>query len=314
MMHKTMLGPDWHCVSPCAPWEARDSQGYFVWKEHLWILGGWVSARLPALRDVWRSPDGLNWEQIVEQAPWEHGDMPACVIHKDRMWLMGGRRLPGAVNSNQVWSSPDGANWILEGVAGWSPRVSHSYIVFKDRIWVMGGTENWYDDNESTLKNDIWSSADGRDWRLEVASAPWSKRRDARLYCFQNKLWLIGGGSRQPHCNPLNDVWCSEDGVHWEEVSRGGPWKPRLWFAPAVHRDCLWIFGGWNAEDENVNDIWFSKDGREWTEVKCNTLWSPRHQPSVHILGDAIWIIGGEADPLCSEVWCWRLPDQWPAT
>lgn len=309
---KTIQGPDWHCVTPRAPWQGRDSQGYFVWNDHLWILGGWFSPQTPNPRDVWRSPDGIHWQQIVEEAPWVHSDMSACLIHRGKMWLMGGRRLPGAENSNEVWSSTDGAKWQLEGNAGWSPRVCHSYAVFRDRIWIMGGTENWYDDNEQTLQNDVWSTADGREWRLEVAAAPWSKRRDARLYVFEDHLWLIGGGSWKPETKPLNDVWRSADGIHWERVCEQAPWRARLWFAPAVYRNRLWLLGGWNPTDGDFNDIWCSTDGREWTLVACDVIWSRRHQPSAYVFDDALWIVGGHAIPVCSEVWSWRLPADWP--
>ena len=102
---------------------------------------------------------------MVEEAPWEYGDLPATLSYRGRMWVMGGRRMPGAANCNQVWSSADGANWTLVNPgAGWCPRVSPSFAVFRDRMWIMAGTENFYEDTGDTLKNDVWSSADGRDW------------------------------------------------------------------------------------------------------------------------------------------------------
>lgn len=309
--HTALQGPDWECVNPQAPWQGRDSQGYFVHENKMWMFGGWFTAKVPNPRDVWSSSDGRTWTEVLPEAPWIHADMPACVAHAGKMWLMGGRKLPGAENSNKVWSSTDGAAWKMEGEAGWSPRVSHSYAVFRGRMWIMSGTEHWYDDNDSTLKNDVWSSADGREWKLEVEHAPWSKRRDARLYVFRDKLWLVGGGIVSPEIKPLNDVWCSDDGVHWEQVAESSPWIPRIWFGQAVYRDRMWLFGGYNKVDRNFNDIWFTSDGRNWTEVKCDKIWSRRHQPATYVFQDKIWIAGGHAEPVNSEVWSWQPPQEW---
>jgi len=309
---QAVQGPDWVCVNREAPWQARDSQGYFVHDGKMWMFGGWFHPEKPNPRDVWNSADGRTWTEVLPEAPWIHADMSACVVHDGRMWLMGGRKLPGAENSNKVWSSRDGADWTLEAEAGWSPRVCHAYAVFRDRIWIMGGTENWYDDNESTVKKDIWSSADGKAWELQSSAAPWGARRDARLFVFRDNLWLIGGGTLHPVTAPRNDVWCSADGVEWDQVTANAPWEPRHWFAQVVYRDRIWIMGGWNPQHQNFNDIWFTENGRDWTEVECSGIWTPRHQPSAYVFQDKVWIAGGHARPVNSEVWSWHVPPDWP--
>jgi hypothetical protein len=181
-MSDVKQGPDWVLVNEAASWEPRDSQAEFVYQDQLWILGGWLGRGKPGARDVWKSPDGIEWTCTVEEAPWEHGDLAPSMVCNDRMWLMGGRKLPGKENSNKVWSSVDGAEWVLEtDDAGWCPRVSASFAVFKDRMWIMGGSENFYEDTDETLKNDVWSTADGREWRMEIENAAWPKRTHAQL-------------------------------------------------------------------------------------------------------------------------------------
>ncbi|MBM3497627.1 MAG: galactose oxidase [Armatimonadetes bacterium] len=306
-------GPDWVLVTQQAGWQARDSQGEFVYRDHLWILGGWFAAQAPNPRDVWKSPDGLHWTRTVEVAPWEHSDLSVALVHDDRMWFMGGRKLPGAENSNRVWSSLDGARWTLETDApGWCPRVSPSYAVFRDRMWVMGGTENFYEDNDETLKNDVWSSADGKSWRLETEQAAWPKRTHAQAAVFDGKLWIMGGGRWHPETVPLNDVWCSEDGVNWTEITPAAPWAPRMWFAVATYRDCLWLLGGWSRERGNFGDVWFTRDGRHWAELKSNATWTNRHEHSAFVFQDKLWVAGGYAETLNSEVWTLSLPADFP--
>jgi hypothetical protein len=312
MAADTVKGPDWVCVNEAAPWQARDSQGEVVYDGQMWIFGGWFTPHVPNPRDVWKSPDGENWTCTVEVAPWVHGDLPATMVYKDRMWLMGGRKLPGKENSNRVWSSTDGVEWILESEsAGWCPRVGHAYAIFKDRMYVIGGTEDFYEDNDETLKNDVWSSTDGKEWRLDTENAGWSKRRDPKVVVFDDKLWIMGGGHWNPENIPRNDVWCSEDGVNWTQVTDAAPWRPRMWFSLAVYRDRMWVLGGWSRADGNYNDVWCSKDGANWTEMRFDTIWTNRHAHSSPVLQDRLWVLAGHAEPVNSEVWALEIPEGW---
>lgn len=302
-------GPDWTCVNERAPFQPRDSQGEFVHDDHLWILGGWYSPQTTGPRDVWKSPDGANWTCMVEEAPWEFGDLPAAVSYRDQLWVMGGRRMPGRLNCNQVWSSPDGADWTLVNEhADWCPRVSPSFVVFQDRMWVMGGTENFYQDDETTLHNDVWSTTDGVDWRLETDSAAWAKRTHSFAVVFQDKIWLLGGGAWHPETIPRNDVWCSSDGIDWTCVTDAAPWAPRMWHCVVVYRDRLWLLGGWNREHGNFGDVWCSADGATWTQVTADVIWTPRHEHSAYVLHDRIWVVAGYADELDSQVWSLHMP------
>ena len=310
MAEDVVKGPDWVCVNQAAPWQARDSQGEVVYDGHMWIFGGWFTPQVPNPRDVWKSPDGENWTCTVEVAPWVHGDLPATMVYNGKMWLMGGRKLPGKENSNRVWSSTDGAEWVLESeAAGWCPRVGHAYAVLKDRMYIIGGTEDFYEDNDQTLKNDVWSSTDGREWRLETENAGWSKRRDPKVVVFDDKLWIMGGGHWNPENIPRNDVWCSEDGVNWTQVTDAAPWRPRMWFSLAVYRDRMWLLGGWSRADGNYNDVWVSKDGASWTEVRSDTIWTNRHAHSSPVFQDKLWVLAGHAEPVNSEVWSLEIPE-----
>ena len=311
-MSQARQGPDWVCVNPKADWQARDSAGEFVYDNHLWILGGWYTPKIPNPRDVWKSPDGKQWTCTVKVAPWEHSDLSPAMVFKDKMWFMGGRKLPGAENSNKVWSSTDGAEWTLEtDDAGWCPRVGASFVVFKGRMWVLGGTESFYDHSEAMVKNDVWSSADGKTWRLEVEHAGWSKRAHAQAVVFDNKIWVMGGGLWHPEHVAVNDIWCSADGVDWTQVNAAPPWQPRLWFSSVVYRDRLWVLGGWSKENGNFGDVWYSKDGKTWTELKSDVIWKNRHELSAYVFKEKIWVAGGYADTLDSQVWALDIPKNW---
>ncbi|HEY9462005.1 MAG TPA: hypothetical protein VIR54_02890 [Vicinamibacterales bacterium] len=154
-------GPDWIRVTDQAPWQARDSQAEYVHDGHMWILGGWISYKQPNLLDVWKSTDGRNWTRTLEAGPWVQTDLPVSLVFQNRMWLMGGRKVPGTECSNKVWSSTDGVEWTLvTASAGWSARLAPGFAVFRDRMWVLGGTGDFYQNNDATMLNDVWSSAD----------------------------------------------------------------------------------------------------------------------------------------------------------
>jgi hypothetical protein len=123
---------------------------------------------------------------------------------------------------------------------------------------------------------------------------------------------VIGGGNYVPKYRALNDVWCSTDGVHWQQVTDHAPWNPRIWFSAVVYRDRMWILGGWsNHPSRNWGDVWHSRDGREWTQLRSNVVWKERHEHSAYVFHDKIWVAGGHAQPLSSEVWSLEIPPAW---
>src|SRR5690606_32492562 len=126
----------------------------------------------------------------------------------------------------------------------------------------------------------VWSSADGKHWQQATADAGWSKRANGSALAFDGKLWVMGGGARNPQALPTNDVWSSPDGVHWTQVTSSAPWKPRLWFSTLVYRDRMWVLGGWSEEERNFGDVWYSTDGKHWTELTADVIWSKRHEHS----------------------------------
>jgi hypothetical protein len=124
--------PEWVQEAKNANWQARDSQGEVVYKDQLWILGGWFNSYVAPPRDVWNSDNGKDWKLINRSAPWIHSDLAMSVVFKNKMWMMGGwynGRLEGHSASNEIWSSEDGIKWKLETkAASWSPRVRMASI------------------------------------------------------------------------------------------------------------------------------------------------------------------------------------------
>ena len=304
---------NWVQVADHAGWQPRDSQGEVVYKDKLWIFGGWLSSYAAPPRDVWSSADGKAWKLVQETAPWKHSDLSMSLVFDDKMWFMGGwynGRLEGHSASNEVWTSTDGENWEqATAKAGWTPRIAAATVVFKGKMWLLGGTENYYFGDESSLKNDVWHSSDGHEWTQATAHAEWSPRAYHQAVVLNDRIYVFGGGNYVPKYHAANDVWSSADGIHWQQETAAAPWHPRLWFSSVVYRDRMWVMGGWsNDPSTNWGDVWYSSDGKTWTELKSAVTWKARHEHSAFVFQDKIWIAGGHAQPLSSEVWSLELP------
>ncbi|WP_395737281.1 galactose oxidase [Prosthecobacter sp.] len=306
--------PDW-ILESTAPWQPRDSQAEWVFKDQLWIAGGWFQSFADPPRDVWASPTGRDWKLIAPNAPWLHSDLAMSLTFRDRMWIMGGwykGRLPGHSASNQVWSSTDGVAWnqVTSG-ANWSPRLAAGLVEHRGRLWLLGGIEDYYFGNDASLKNDVWSSTDGKEWKLEAAQAAWSPRAYHQAVVLNDKIYILGGGNYVSNYQSKNDVWSSADGVNWTCETESAPWAPRLWFSAAVYRGRIWILGGWSKEKDNHGDVWHSADGKNWQRLETKTCWKSRHEHSALVFQDKLWILGGHARPLSSEVWSLSIPSDW---
>lgn len=308
--------PAWTCETGSAAWRPRDSQGELVYDGRLWILGGWFDSWESPPRDVWSSVDGRDWKRVQPRAAWRHGDLPMTAVFRDRMWLMGGwtdGRLPTHSASNAVWSSVDGVEWRQEtAAAGWSPRLAAAVVEFRGRLWILGGTEDYYFGDASSLKNDVWSTADGITWRRETVAAGWSPRAYHQAAVLGDRIYVCGGGNYVPEYRAANDVWSSADGVSWRQETAAAPWPPRIWFSMAVYRDHLWILGGASSDPKrNLGDVWHSRDGRDWRRFDAPASWSPRHEHSTFVFRDRMWVVGGMQPPLTNDVWSLHLPADW---
>src|ERR1051325_10085983 len=127
--------------------------------------------------------------------------------------------------------------------AAFAPRDGAGALVFKDRMWLLGG---WNPEDKVYFPNicnsEVWSSADGRDWKLELKQAPWEGRHCAGYVVHQDKLWIIGGDANRGHYQ--NDVWNSTNGVHWEQVCDNVPWGPRVLHYTVAFDGRIWIMAG----------------------------------------------------------------------
>jgi hypothetical protein len=247
-------GVSWDLAIPRAPWEARHTAGYVVFKGRMWIIGGDpLQGHYQA--DVWSSPDGVQWEREVEKVPWAPRALHHTVVFKDRIWVMGGQTVPQfaaapEVFHNDVWSSADGRTWTrVTEHAPWAPRgMIGGSVVFRDRIWILGGgTYDTPQTPQRSFYNDVWSTSDGVHWERHVEHALWSPRQYHEVAVFDGCMWVLEGWNQANR----NDVWYSPDGTRWHELP-ATPWPPRHAASVFVHNNALWMVAGNNM----TPDVW----------------------------------------------------------
>ena len=135
---------EWRCVTDDAEFAARDGAGALVFRDRMWLLGGWnprdkVHFPLICNSEVWSSADGSTWTLERSQAPWEGRHTAGYVVHDGRMWVVGGDCNQGHYQ-NDIWSSADGVHWdLVNDCVPWASRALHYTLAFDGQIWVMGG-------------------------------------------------------------------------------------------------------------------------------------------------------------------------------
>ena len=257
-----------------------------------------------------KSSDGLNWTTIINGGDFKSGSSYprwdySTVLFSDpdtgqeTVWVVGGNIGSGCCGSifalNDVQKLVNG-NWV-EVVAptdpfqptSFTPRYSHSLTVFPDvnngnkpTLWIIGGhADDFFTANN--YYNDIWKSADGKNWKkVTLSGAIFTPRKGHRVFVMVDPatnlktLWLIGGYNGTSH---LNDIWKSTNGINWTNVSTSGAlFYGRSNFGETVVNDpdnnnvpTIFVIGG-ETDYGEYGDIWKSTDAIHWFRILNNGL------------------------------------------
>lgn len=322
----------WVNVTQKAAYAPRDGAGALVFKDRMWLVGGWNPSdkvHFPRIcnNEVWSSTDGATWrlekpntfldKNFDPASDWEGRHTAGYVVYKDKMWIVGGDANQGHIHVD-VWNSADGKKWNYVNKyhdVPWGPRVLHYTLVFKDKIWVIGGQTmpGFALPKKEVFYRDAWTTTDGVNWKKVTPKEPyWSARgMIGGNVVFKDRMWILGGGTYDtpttPKRNYYNDVWSSSDGVNWKRHTKAAPWKPRQYHDVAVFDGNMWVTQGFYANvagdidaTGNRKDVWYSADGVNWREVP-NTPWKPRHASSLFVYNNALWMVAG--NNMEKDVW-----------
>lgn len=263
----TATGEYWLAAALHAQWPARQAHGVAVYRPPSRVATPSGAGMAAWLR-------GVTGRRLLE-AGRGMGAAPLGPLYTDepsQLLVMGGT---GSVGEylNDVWATPDGLLWQQRATASWSARAAFATVSTSTAIYVLGGV------GASGLLNDVWESTDGGNtWVYATLKAEWTPRYNFGAVAFDKQLYIMGGQTTQT--SPtfastqrlLQDVWRSEDGVHWTELV-SPPWSARASFGLVAAGSSIWLFGGGMPA---TNDIWRTVNGTQWELVTAHAPWPPR--------------------------------------
>ena len=231
---------------------------------------------------------GYKWEQVLPfgngsfPEEWKPGTFPLgirpIIAFNGNLWMIG---------QKSAWSSTDGINWTRQSKDDWGERIYTELTYYHNKLWMFGGLKY----KEKQFLNDLWFSGDGKNWERS-GNAAWQPRGGHSIIVFKNKLWLFGGATEVlPDRTPnkfLNDVWSSEDGIHWTEEINVSPWGPRDYPKVLAFRDTLYMLGG-----QGQADVWRSADCKNWSQLTAEAEWQKRYDNGALVFDNKMWIFGG---------------------
>ena len=162
-------------------------------------------------------------------------------------------------------------------------------LIAKSGLVILGGASS-----ASNLLNDVWLSADGRNWMEETAAA-WSARSKHQAVAHNGRLYVMGGDAG----GDKNDVWSSADGRTWVEETAAAEWSARNGHQAVAHQGLLYVLGG-----SGKNDVWSSADGQNWVEMTAAAGWSARSEHQAVSHNSRLYVLGGASgNTRMDDVW-----------
>lgn len=280
-----------HVIASNAQFGPRDSARGIEFAGQLWLSGGYHNMT-ESYYDIWYSGDhGANWTLGSGSA------IPTATASADFYDAYSPIVTDGAslyAIGSKVWKSADGRQWSVIADAGPQRAIDDSFAFYFNGRFIYFETQN----------GNLFTSTDAVSWNYAPDLLPMRGRCGAAAFQALGKLWLVGGGDCH-YGGVLNDIWESDDGANWSQVTSGNAprlaeWSGRLW--PCVTTSgtgTIWLFGGYTTDEggQNRSDLWYSRDGIAWKSMPIiGTGLQTRHAPTCFIRPDtnSLLVVAGK--------------------
>lgn len=250
---RTQDGVNWENVGD-APWVGRHGFGCVVHANKLWVLGG------DNHLDVWNTSDGKVWQKVIDAVPWGARYFPYITVFNNQIWVISGQQCIDGDYSmySDIWSSTDGINWnkqvdIIPFVA--RGLISGS-VVLNNELYIIAGGVLSNVGPRAMEYNDVWKTADGRNWQLVTKEAPFAPVIWHSIGVYGSKMYLTTGCKRGDIHS--NELWWSNDGRDWTQAKYNF-WAPRHAASLASFKGKLYMIGGTIDPirmKDTQNDVW----------------------------------------------------------
>jgi hypothetical protein len=192
----------------------------------------------------------------------------------------------------------DGSNIgapIVANASRFSERILHGAVLFNGRYWVIAGAKPTLpgipgQPTVNVPQSDVWSSSDGKTWRLETANAAFGARWLHKTLVYHDAIWVLGGSGQSSGIG-TREVWRSDDGVNWSQIGGATTLPSIAWSgstAATVFNDAMWFVVSGTS--------YSSTDGLTWTARSAAGAIDggvPREYASFTVYNNKLWYIGG---------------------
>lgn len=227
---------------------------------------------------VYASANGKEWKQ----------HSPADVIGNQAFLdyvrfngqVLGLGWLEGNIETYQfkpfIFASTDFKNWdTLSATSNLPERFFYHPFSFDSLIWIIGGE----DINGSYA--DVWNSPDGIHWTKQKDHLPFGPRSNSQVVELNGKLYLLN-----------NDVWSSENGLDWEQVTPEILAGQTLFgYQAMVFDNHIWLLGC-SRNGAFDSKVFASADGKTWTVHEAP--WSARGGMAAAVMNNKLYVTGGK--------------------
>ena len=104
----TSDGKNWEPVTGKAPWHPRLWFSSVVYRDHMWVLGGWSNKPSRNWGDAWYSKDGKTWTEYKTATIWKARHEHSAYVLGGKLWIAGGHARPLC---SEVWSLSLPTDW-----------------------------------------------------------------------------------------------------------------------------------------------------------------------------------------------------------
>lgn len=218
-----------------------------------------------------------------------------------------------------VLLSASSVDWhLLTGNAAYSPRDNAFLLEYNNKKYLIGGSHQ--DDPDMTFA-DVYTSFDGIDWQCLTRNAAFGQRRRARCAVWNNKMWLVGGETKQlvaPNTYafiPTKDVWYSTNGTDWTIATGNAAFNNATLYHKGgvmVYNSQLWVVG----INDSYREAWYSNNGSDWFAATRNAAFPGRVNFAYTVFNNKMWVFGGtdDAGHYYNDAWYSTNGADWYAT
>jgi hypothetical protein len=222
------------------------------------------------------SDTGYIWTRLTDNAAFQKAYNFQMFNIRDTLWVL---------HHDGGWYSVNGKDWTKSSLTNIIKNNGFlDYIWFKNALYGLGtltGNIEHY-----TLTSTIYKTTDMKNWELIVNASSLPKRFFYHPFVFDNKIWIIGGGTENEQ---FSDIWNSSDGINWVKQAENLPFGKR--------QESQFVFLKGKIFMLN-NDVWSSTDAIHWNKEADRFVKEEIFGYSAVVYDNKIWLLGCDRNNL----------------